>query len=210
MGSNKSALLSEDDVQIICQETGFTPEELQRLYGRFQDLEKRDPPLGYITRKELLNIREVAVNPLGERLIDVILQDHGKVSIQQHLFETKRKYSSFKGDTNKINFRQFANMFALFRRDKAPTNLHKREKKLLFLFSLYDRNHDSNIDRNELIEILKLMVGGNINDEQISTIADHTIGELDVNGDLKITFEEFCATLSRIHIDEKMSMKFPS
>ncbi|CAF3329510.1 unnamed protein product [Rotaria socialis] len=190
MGSNKSALLSEDDVQIICQETGFTPKELQRLYARFQELEKKDPPLGYFTREELLNIREVAVNPLGERLIDVLLQDHG--------------------ETNKINFRQFANIFALFRRDKAPTNLHKREKKLLFLFNLYDRNHDSNIDRSELIEILKLMVGGNVNDEQISTIADHTIGELDVDGDLKITFEEFCGTLSKIHIDEKMSMKFPS
>jgi Ca2+-binding EF-hand superfamily protein len=59
---------------------------------------------------------------------------------------------------------------------------------------MYDRNHDSKIDRDELLEVLKLMVslifkifdktlyqlkvGGNIQDEQIATIADHTIGEL--------------------------------
>ncbi len=89
---------------------------------------------------------------------------------------------------------------------------------------IYDRNHDSKIDRNELVEILKMMVGGNIHEEQISTIADHTIGELvnfdlkffydyylflqDADGDLTITFEEFCNTLSKIDVDEKMSMKF--
>ena len=43
---------------------------------------------------------------------------------------------------------------------------------------MYDRNHDSKIDRNELLEILKMMVGGNIEDVEIATIADHTIGEL--------------------------------
>ena len=34
------------------------------------------------------------------------------------------------------------------------------------------------IDRSELLEVLKMMVGGNIHDDQIATIADHTIGEL--------------------------------
>ena len=43
---------------------------------------------------------------------------------------------------------------------------------------MYDRNHDMKIDRNELLEVLKMMVGGNIHDDQIATIADHTIGEL--------------------------------
>jgi Ca2+-binding EF-hand superfamily protein len=43
---------------------------------------------------------------------------------------------------------------------------------------MYDRNHDMKIDRSELLEVLKMMVGGNIHDDQIATIADHTIGEL--------------------------------
>ncbi len=43
---------------------------------------------------------------------------------------------------------------------------------------MYDRNHDMKIDRSELLEVLKMMVGGNIHEDQIATIADHTIGEL--------------------------------
>lgn len=43
---------------------------------------------------------------------------------------------------------------------------------------MYDRNHDNKIDREELLGVLKMMVGGNIHDDQIATIADHTIGEL--------------------------------
>ena len=43
---------------------------------------------------------------------------------------------------------------------------------------MYDRNHDRKIDRGELLEVLKMMVGGNIHEDQIATIADHTIDEL--------------------------------
>jgi hypothetical protein len=94
MGSNKSALLPTDQVQLICEETGrfkgdfymkfssilgFTPKQLQRLYTRFQELEKRTPPTGYLTREDLLGIPEVALNPLGERLVDVIINDYGLI-----------------------------------------------------------------------------------------------------------------------------------
>ncbi|CAF4544835.1 unnamed protein product [Rotaria socialis] len=70
---------------------------------------------------------------------------------------------------------------------------------------MYDRNHDMKIDRRELLDVLKMMVGGNIHDDQIATIADHTIGELDDDGDKSITFEEFCNTLERIDADDKMN-----
>jgi len=94
MGTNTSLLLPPDEVRSICEETGssfkkifhmkiftfilgFTPKQLKRLYIRFQELEKRNPPSGYLTRQDLLDIREVALNPLGERLVDVMIKDHG-------------------------------------------------------------------------------------------------------------------------------------
>ncbi len=40
------------------------------------------------------------------------------------------------GEANKIDFRQFANVLARFRRGKATTDLNTKEKKLLFLFSV--------------------------------------------------------------------------
>jgi hypothetical protein len=132
MGSNKSALLPKEEIKSICEETGrfvfmidiklildisgFTFKQIQRLYIRFQELEGRNPPLGFLTREDLLNIHKVALNPLGERLVDVIIEDYGQI--------------------NKLDFRQFANLLARFSRDKSATNLNTKEKKLLFLFSV--------------------------------------------------------------------------
>jgi len=59
-----------------------------------------------------------------------------------------------------------------------------------------------------LLGILRMLVGSNIPEEQMNAIAERTIAELDVDGDLSITFEEFCDTLKKIDVDEKMSMKF--
>ena len=155
---------------------GFTTKQVQRLYSRFKTLDKRD--CGYLVREDLLCIPEVNINPLGERLIDVIMEDYG--------------------ENNKINFKQFIFLLAKFRQGKlksVTTEFNTRENKLRFLFDvsttivrerasrsfvlqMYDRNHDMRIDRAELLEVLKMMVGGNIHDDQIATIADHTIGEL--------------------------------
>jgi len=190
MGSNASIMLQQEDLQNICQQTGFTAKQVQRLYSRFKILDKRD--CGFLTREDLFCIPEVNINPLGERLIDVIMEDYG--------------------ENNKINFKQFIFLLAKFRRGKTKsmTEFNTRESKLKFLFDMYDRNHDMKIDRGELVDVLKLMVGGNIHDDQIATIADHTIGELDTDGDQSITFDEFCQTLERIDADDKMSMKFLS
>lgn len=96
MGTNTSALLPADQVELICDETGrirmywiriemelfrlgFTRKQLQRLYVRFQELEKRETRTGYLTREDLLSIREVSANPLGQRLVDVIIEDHGNI-----------------------------------------------------------------------------------------------------------------------------------
>ncbi|UJR08131.1 hypothetical protein I4U23_012407 [Adineta vaga] len=189
MGSNASIMLQQEDLQNICQQTGFTGKQVQRLYSRFKALDKND--CGYLTREDLQCIPEVNINPLGERLIDVIMDDYG--------------------ESNKINFKQFIFLLAKFRQGKMKslvTEYNTRESKLRFLFDMYDRNHDMKIDRTELLDVLKMMVGGNILDDQIATIADHTIGELDKDGDRSITFEEFCKTLERIDADDKMSMKF--
>ncbi|CAF1556042.1 unnamed protein product [Rotaria sp. Silwood1] len=180
-------ILKIDDIRL----PGFTVKQVQRLYSRFKTLDKRD--CGYLTRENLLCIPEVNINPLGERLIDVIMEDYG--------------------ENHKINFKQFIFLLAKFRQAKyksSITEYNTRESKLRFLFDMYDRNHDMKIDRNELLDVLKMMVGGNIHDDQIATIADHTIGELDKDGDRSITFEEFCKTLERIDADDKMSLKFLS
>lgn len=67
---------------------------MQRLYTRFRELEKRETRTGYLTREDLLNIREVAVNPLGQRLVDVIIEDHGELIRYEYFLE--EEFSSMK------------------------------------------------------------------------------------------------------------------
>jgi hypothetical protein len=65
----------------------------------------------------------VNINPLGERLIDVIMEDYG--------------------ENNKINFKQFIFLLAKFRRGKlksSTTEFNTRDSKLRFLFDVR-QNH---------------------------------------------------------------------
>lgn len=80
-------------------------------------MDKRD--CGYLTREDLLCIPEVNINPLGERLIDVIMDDYG--------------------ENNKINFKQFIFLLAKFRQGKSRSSnneFNSREQKLRFLFDV--------------------------------------------------------------------------
>ena len=127
------------------------------------------------------------VNPLGDRVIEVLIEDNGV--------------------DDKINFKQFAKAFSTFRRgnhhDSGPNS---KEEKLKFLFSIYDRDKDNKINKAELLSILNMLVGANLPPEQMNSIAERSIEELSADGD--ITFQKFCETLFKIDIDEKMSIKF--
>ena len=142
-------------------------------------------------KSDLLKIPELHVNPLCDRIIEVLIEDYGT--------------------DEKLNFPQFAKAFSTFRRGKAEQNApNSKENKLKFLYSIYDRDKDEKVNKNELLSILRMLVGSNIPEEQMNAIAERTITELDTDGDLSITFQEFKETLTKIDIDDKMSMKFLS
>jgi len=187
MGSNSSMLLQKDEIQTISDETGFTPNQIKRLYNRFTSLDKDNT--SYLLKQDFLRIPELHVNPLCDRIIEVLIDDYGQ--------------------DGKINFKQFARIFSTFRRGKIDKN-NSKENKLRFLFGIYDRDKDQKINKDELLAILKMLVGSNIPDDQMNSIAERTINELDDDGDNFITFDEFCNTLKKIDIEDKMSVKFLS
>lgn len=186
MGSN-SSMLQKDDIQTISSETGFTANQIKRLYSRFKNLDRNNT--GYLDRSDFLLIPELHVNPLCDRIIEVLIEDYGH--------------------EGRLNFRQFAKAFSTFRRGKIERlDNNSKENKLRFLFGIYDRDKDAKINKTELMTILKMLVGSNIPEDQMNAIAERTIAELDVDGDEFITFDEFCKTLTRIDIEDKMSVKF--
>ena len=63
MGNHSSLMLREDEIAAIQQETGFTPNQIERLYSRFTSLDKGDN--GFLCREDFHRIPELAINPLG-------------------------------------------------------------------------------------------------------------------------------------------------
>lgn len=191
MGTGSSALLQKTEIEQIANETGFSSGQIKRLYNRFKSLDKEQQ--GYLTKSALTGIPELHVSPLRDRIIDVLINDYGS--------------------DNTLNFRQFAKVLSTFRRKNSPSDNvgpHSRENKLRFVFSVYDRDKDNKISKEELMSILHLLVGANLPEEQMNSIAERTILELDETGLTGITFEKFCSTLAKIDIEDKMSMKFIS
>ncbi|MCP9264469.1 Ethanol sensitive with low memory, isoform A [Dirofilaria immitis] len=71
MGNSSSLMLQDDEIQAISAETGFSRNQIVRLYSRFLSLDKQGR--GYLDRDDFLRIPELAINPLGDRIIDAFL-----------------------------------------------------------------------------------------------------------------------------------------
>ncbi|CAG5127122.1 unnamed protein product, partial [Candidula unifasciata] len=109
MGAS-SSMLQEEELRQIHKETGFSNNQIIRLYSRFTSLDKSDQ--GFLRRAEFLWIPELAINPLGDRIVQAFFQESGS-------------------DT--VNFRQFMRVLARFipvKKDVQKNKLNSRVEKL--------------------------------------------------------------------------------
>ena len=188
MGARASIQLQDEEIEEIQNETGFSRNQIIRLYSRFTSLDKSAN--GFLSREDFLRIPELAINPLGDRIVHSFFQE---------------------SNDETVNFRQFINVLARFRPTKVKTNKNKlntREEKLKFAFRMYDLDGDDKISRDELLAVLHMMVGANISEEQLGSIADRTIHEADLDGDKQISFDEFVQAMEKVDVEQKMSIRF--
>jgi len=199
--SSASLMLQETEVSEIVAETGFSRNQIVRLYSRFLSLDRQGR--GYLDREDFLRIPELAINPLGDRIVDAFFTEFGGCYYSDHLPPEA-------DGAGRINFRNFVKVLAHFRPmgKSKPNIVNSREEKLRFAFSMYDLNKNGYITRDEFKFILNMMVGSNITPDQLESIADRTITEADADKDGKISFEEFCKAMERTDIDQKMSIRF--
>lgn len=186
MGLTASQELDKNVIENIARDTGFKSKQILHLYHRFQALDKRNH--GYLTRQDFLAMPDLKVNPLRDRILDVLIEDFG--------------------DDDQLTFAQFVMVFATFRRKvgKEPVVKNTRNNRIKFLFSIYDRDKDGKISRPELLSILNILVGTSLPEEHVSAIVERTIAELNLS-EPEIDFATFYETLKKIDIDEKMSIK---
>ncbi|XP_057299659.1 calcineurin B homologous protein 1-like [Hydractinia symbiolongicarpus] len=188
MGSKCSTIqLDESDIEEIQKETGFSPSQIKRLYSRFSNLDKDNN--AFLSRNDLLRIPELAINPLGRRIIDsffVSTEDEG------------------------INFSQFVGVLSRFRRceEKTQCQLNTRENKLKYAFKMYDIDNTGMISKQNIEHMLTLMVGSNKSSEQLTAIADRTMQEADEDKDGYLSYEEFSKAMDKVDFQSKMSIRF--
>ncbi|KAJ8044355.1 Calcineurin B-likeous protein 1 [Holothuria leucospilota] len=190
MGSKTSLLLQEEEIIQISRETGFTPNQISRLYSRFISLDKSDT--GRLSPSDLMRIPELAINPLGSRIVEAFFVNCGD-------------------DSETINFRQFVKTLAVFRpqrRKEEPKEINSRDAKLRFAFTIYDLEKTGTVSSDEVLVILRMMVGSNITEDQLQAIAKRTMNEADQNGTGRITFDDFSKALERVDAEKIMSIRF--
>lgn len=94
MGNKSSLMLQDDEIKQISGQTGFSPQQIEKLYSRFTQLDRAH--CGSLSKNDLLSIPELAINPLCDRLIEMFFFDRDQ-------------------EDERINFRQFMRVLAAFR-----------------------------------------------------------------------------------------------
>lgn len=99
-----------------------------------------------------------------------------------------------------VDFEEFVSGLSAF------SNKGNKEQKLQFAFKVYDIDRDGYISNGELFIVLKMMVGSNLKDQQLQQIVDKTIMEADLDGDGKISFEEFTKMVENTDVSMSMTL----
>ena len=150
------------DINLCIVSCVVTPEEITRLHKRFTKLDKNQS--GALDIGELMSIPGISGNPLVHRVLDVFDSDGG-------------------GD---VDFKEFILGLGAFSNPNLPA-----EEKLKLIFRVYDIDRDGFIANGELFLVLKMMVGSNLSDVQLQQIVDKTIRDADLDGDGRVSFDEF-------------------
>mmetsp|Transcript_5153 Transcript_5153/g.4407 ORF Transcript_5153/g.4407 Transcript_5153/m.4407 type:complete len:105 (+) Transcript_5153:135-449(+) len=80
------------------------------------------------------------------------------------------------------------------------------EEKLKFAFEVYDVNKDGYISNGDLFQVMKMMVGDNLTDEQLQQLVDRTMRDTDKDMDGLLCFEEFKAAVENIKVAEQLAV----
>ncbi|XP_074536140.1 calcineurin B homologous protein 2 [Halichoeres trimaculatus] len=190
MGSSSSSVNHVPNAQELMQETGFSASQILRLYERFEFLDR--DRTGGLSFQDLEALPHLSINPIGDRIIGAF----------------------FSQGQETVDFASFVRVLAHFRpvdsnrRDGAPQEqANSRTRKLKFAFQLYDQDKDGKISRAELLQVLRSMLGIQVTEEQLQSIAERAIQEADLDRDDAISFDEFKKSLEKVDIDHKMSIR---
>lgn len=155
----------------------FNEKDIKRLYNRFRALDADGS--GQLDPAEIFSVAELNENPLVQRVISVFDADNnGTVSFVEFL----------------VGLAKLA----------AGTS---EEHKLDFAFNIYDVNKDGFISNGDLFQVMQMMVGDNLTQEQLQQLVDRQLMQADKDYDGKLSYEEFKDAVKNIGVAEQLSLK---
>lgn len=162
MGASASVDLRPEDVSEVQDLTNYEPKEIKSLYKRFRRLDRTGR--GTISTDDLTMIPQIAMNPFAARLTALFERD----------FE------------DRINFKSFVCALSIF----SP---HAREEvKARAVFKLYDVDGDGFVGPEDLKKVLEMMISsGTVSADAADQLVAKTLRQADMDGDGKISFEDF-------------------
>ena len=159
MGNSRSAQLETDDIEEISEETGFTRPQIERLYDRFKSLDKTNQ--GYLTREDFIRIPELAINPLGDRIVHAFFyesKNNGDEKVDFKVIYNLPGKGKAADDISRQDFIRVVAHFRPVKKNPSKNKLNTREDKLYFAFRMYDLNGNDYISKEELLAVLTMMV----------------------------------------------------
>lgn len=165
-------------VDSLLEDTNFDRDEIERLRKRFMKLDRDSS--GSIDKNEFMSIPGVSSNPLAARIMEVFDTDNS-------------------GD---VDFQEFITGLSIF------SGRGSKDEKLNFAFKIYDIDKDGYISNGELFIVLKIMVGTNLDDDQLQQIVDRTIMENDKDCDGRLSFEEFKSAIETTEVAKSLTLQY--
>lgn len=129
------SFITKEEIEKLVKETGLDIQELKSLYNRFLYLDVKKN--GFLVPKDFLSIPDLAINPLGPRMVEIIPK-------------IKNVYKKTKNDDS-VDFLSFVIVSSLF----SKKGLEKYRKK--FVFMVLDLDSDGIISKEDISGILELI-----------------------------------------------------
>lgn len=123
-----------------------TEVEIEQLFRRFTSLDRSKR--GCLAQSDLELIPELSMNPLGSRIISLFTKNDSQPQ---------------------ITFRSFASTLSSF--SKSATAQQRKQA----IFDIVDVDGDGKISRVDVMHLLKLLVGTNLNDDDLDQLASDAL-----------------------------------
>ncbi|XP_023684710.2 tescalcin a [Paramormyrops kingsleyae] len=197
----------EDNYEDLATRTGFSPEQIRNLHRRFKHLTKNGDKL---RRDHFRVISDLELNPIQSQIIEAF-------------FDKRNFQGNGRGTVSEIGFEEFLIVMSYFLPTDPNLTAEEREsfrqRKLHFLFNMYDTDDDGKITVQEYRHVVQVLISqsDNLDQEEAKEIADAAMLEVASLAVVHmapdefyegITFEHFVKIWKGIEIEMKMHVRF--